>query len=123
MRNHYDRQERTAYFDLNSLIHQRVVKLAGNEVLSATHAKLSVRANRGRFLAIADPARWAEAMDEHEQLMAAFRRRDAAHAMSVWRVHLRHTGEATCELLRQRLSERTAETTDATANRGDALTE
>lgn len=123
MRGHYDRQERTEYFDLNSVIHRRIIELAANEVLSATHAKLSVRANRGRFLAIADPARWAEAMDEHEQLMDAFRRRDAAAAMAVWRVHLRHTGKATCELLRQRLAEAQSSAIEPATDSDNALAE
>lgn len=122
MRGHYDRHERAEYFDLNSRIHRTIIELAGNEVLSATHAKLSVRANRGRFLAIADPVRWAEAMDEHERLMAAFRRRDSAEAMAVWRVHLRHTGRATCELLRRRLTEadRGLRSAAGAAGQGDA---
>lgn len=94
MRGHFEADEKPDYFDLNSRIHSRIIDLAGNEVLAAVHRSLMVRANRGRFIAITDPARWAQAMDEHEQVMAAFRARDAGAAARIWRTHLQHTGEA-----------------------------
>lgn len=99
MRGHYERGEKPEYFDLNSRVHARIIELAGNEVLAAVHAGLMVRANRGRFIAITDPLRWAEAMEEHEQLMAALRARDWQAAAATWRTHLQHTGRAVCKAL------------------------
>lgn len=99
MRGHFERDEKAEYFELNSRIHARIIALAQNEVLAATHATLMVRAERGRFIAITDPARWAQAMDEHEQIMTAFRERDSAAAARVWRLHLEHTGQATAKAL------------------------
>ncbi|HSF93960.1 MAG TPA: GntR family transcriptional regulator [Thermohalobaculum sp.] len=119
MRGFYESRQRTEYFDLNSRIHQAVIDFAGNDVLSATHTKLSVRANRGRYIAIADPDRWRQAMDEHEALMQAFRDGDADTARRVWRAHLQHTGEATCEVLRQR-QEKAAADMNTTPEETDA---
>jgi DNA-binding GntR family transcriptional regulator len=94
MRGHFEAGERGAYFELNSQIHDRILALAGNVVLSVAHARLQVRASRGRYLAIIDEARWRQAMQEHEELMEALRARDAARAHTVWRRHLIHTGAA-----------------------------
>lgn len=94
MRGHFDAGEREPYFALNSRIHVQLIARSGNDVLIATHARLMVRANRGRYMAIVDNRRWQEAMDEHEQLMAALRRRDAEAAGRIWRAHMRHTGAA-----------------------------
>jgi DNA-binding GntR family transcriptional regulator len=94
MRGHFDAGERSLYFELNTQIHERVLALADNAVLCAAHARLQVRARRGRYLAIADAARWREAMGEHEELMQAMRGRDGARAHEVWRLHLVQTGAA-----------------------------
>jgi DNA-binding GntR family transcriptional regulator len=80
------------------------VEFADNEVLARTHTKLIVRANRGRYIAIIDAERWREAMAEHEAVMEAFRNRDPVAAMSIWRMHLKRTGEVTCEVLRRRIA-------------------
>jgi DNA-binding GntR family transcriptional regulator len=94
MRGHFEAGERSPYFELNTRIHERVLALADNAVLRAEHARLQVRARRGRYLAIADAARWREAMREHEELMQAIKGRDGARAHEVWRLHLVHTGAA-----------------------------
>jgi DNA-binding GntR family transcriptional regulator len=104
MRLHYERHERTLYFDLNSKIHKSIVEFANNEVLTRTHTKLNVRASRGRYIAIIDAGRWSEAMAEHEAVMEAFRNHDPATAMSVWRMHLKRSGEVTCDVLRRRIA-------------------
>lgn len=101
MLRHYETQEKDAYFDINSRIHEQVVKLSGNPVLMGSHATLMLRARRGRYVAIFDPARWAESVGEHETLMESFRTRDAARARAVWRQHLCRTGETVAGGLEQ----------------------
>ncbi|WP_176083670.1 GntR family transcriptional regulator [Martelella sp. HB161492] len=91
--------DKEPYFDINSRIHDRVMTLSANEALIATHAKLLVRAARGRYMAILNADRWHEAVDEHEQLMSALRARDAARAAAIWRVHLLHTGQSVSTML------------------------
>lgn len=106
MRRHFEAGRREPYFALNSAIHAELIAGAGNDVLIATHRRLSVRANRGRWVAIVDESRWRQAMDEHEELMGALRARDAAAAGRIWRAHMRHTGEAVARALAGPESER-----------------
>lgn len=100
MRGHYERREKDPYFDLNSEIHDMVVRCSGNPILIATHAGLMLRARRGRYMAIIDPLRWDEAMGEHEALLAALRAGDGETARQIWRRHLVHTGETVSAVLR-----------------------
>lgn len=89
----YRLQSASDYFDLNSTIHDTIVEECGNPILVDSHRRLIVRARRGRYLAIMAPARWRQAVDEHERLMEALRAHDANAAGEVWLEHLRHTGE------------------------------
>lgn len=98
----YAARDLSAYFDANSAIHAAIVAGAGNPILSASHGKIMRRAERGRFLAIMDADRWAEAVGEHERAMAAFRNSDAALASSIWRRHLTRSGETVATVLRNR---------------------
>lgn len=88
------------YFDHNTVIHDLIICEAGNPVLETTHKRLMVRARRGRFIAIMNPARLARAVSEHEALMHMLRTGDARHAATVWEQHLRNTGETVAEALR-----------------------
>jgi DNA-binding GntR family transcriptional regulator len=94
MRVHFEQGERDPYFRLNSSTHQWILALSANPTLQSTHARLQGRASRGRYMAIVDDLRWLEAMQEHEALMAALRRRDPAVASETWRRHLKNTGIA-----------------------------
>lgn len=96
---HYDRQEKDPYFELNTLIHDAVVRASDNPILIATHASLMLRARRGRYMAIIDPFRWEESVGEHTALMAALHARDAEAARRVWRRHLIRTGETVSAVL------------------------
>ncbi len=96
----HDAQDSLGYFDANTAIHDAIVAACGNPTLQESRDRLVVRARRGRYLAIMRPARWRQAVDEHEQLMEALRRRDPAAAATIWRTHLRHTGDAIAGLLR-----------------------
>jgi DNA-binding GntR family transcriptional regulator len=95
----YENRDREPYFAVNSDIHDRIVGACGNRVLIAAHEKLTLRARRGRYMAIVDPARWAQSVAEHEEIMVAFRTRDPDRARAVWRAHLGHTGDAICAML------------------------
>lgn len=108
---HYAAQDKDPYFDLNSRIHETIVQLSGNPVLVNSHAALMLRARRGRYVAILDPARWTESVGEHEALMEAFRRRDPEGARAVWQTHLRRSGETICAALAQTDAQTTGDAT------------
>lgn len=99
MREHHSRSERDEYFDINSMIHKAIIDHSNNAVLIATHEKLMVRAERGRYIAIIDPDRWNQALSEHEAVMEAFRKQDAEQAGRIWRKHLSNTGRAVHDAL------------------------
>lgn len=97
---HYRRGALEPYFAANSAVHDLIVAECGNPELSDAHRRLMMRARRGRFLAIMDSDRWAQAVNEHEDLMTALRLGDAAAAADVWDRHLQHTGKAVAAILR-----------------------
>ena len=101
MKSYFDEKKRDQYFEINSHIHEKIVRYSSNDILINTHAKLMVRANRGRYIAIVDPERWSEAMGEHDAVMEAFRTRDAERAGRIWRVHLLRSGQAIQKALRR----------------------
>jgi len=89
----------TDYFDMNSDIHDFIVRRCGNPIVEETHRRLIARARRGRYMAIMRPDRLTQAVDEHEVLMEALRARDPEAAARVWRQHLMHTGETVASIL------------------------
>lgn len=99
MRREFDAGDRDAYFDMNTTVHQAIVAAAANRSLQVTHQNLMLRAKRGRYMAIVSEARWRQAIEEHDQLMAAFARRDGAEAGRIWRLHLIHTGETVAHVI------------------------
>ena len=99
MLEHHRAGRRNDYFDCNTVIHDFIIRHSGNPMLETTHERLMVRAKRGRFIAIMNPDRLAQAVSEHEALMHMFRTGDAQHAATVWEQHLRNTGETVAEAL------------------------
>ena len=74
---HFLRHELKEYFALNQAIHAAILDAAGNPVLSATYHSLAGRITRARYMSNRmHPDRWQQAMDEHEQILAALVRRD-----------------------------------------------
>ena len=94
-----ERRDVDRYFDANSAIHDAIIDMAGNPVLTDSHRRLIARARRGRYMAIMDERRWAQAIGEHERLMSALRERDPRRASSAWATHLRHTGASVAAVL------------------------
>ncbi|MFK7868776.1 MAG: GntR family transcriptional regulator [Roseobacter sp.] len=99
MLDHHTAQEFESYFDVNTDIHDLIVENCGNPVIADTHRRLIARARRGRFLAIMDPERLAQAVNEHECLMQALRRADPSVAAETWETHLRNTGKTLATVL------------------------
>ncbi len=99
MLSRYQAGDAIAYFDVNTEIHDTIVAASGNPELINSHKRVVARARRGRFLAIMDAERWAEAVGEHEAVMRAFRRRDSQAASRVWRMHLDNTGATVSTVL------------------------
>jgi len=82
--------DRPGYFRLNQAIHQAVLEATRNPTLIAAHRALSGRIRRARYLANMSQARWAEAVREHEAILAALEARDAARLGRMLKRHLKN---------------------------------
>ena len=91
MMRHYRKRERMAYYKLNQSIHSAIVALAHNPTISEVHEVLQARLKRIRYIGNGEPAKWADAVAEHEAMVTALARRDAAALSRVLGEHMDHT--------------------------------
>lgn len=98
---HWRRGAWVPYSRLNRAIHEEIFRIAGNATLAALYQNLMVRIHAVRFVARKSPERWAEAVEDHERIMAALRARDGAGLSALMREHLRHKADVVHEALRQ----------------------
>lgn len=96
---HYRAGDSVAYLRLNQEIHETFFELAGNAALTQLYHTLMVRIHAVRFFAQKSSARWREAVDDHEQMMAALEARDGARLGAILKQHLRHKAEMVHESL------------------------
>lgn len=89
----YAAGDRLAYFKLNQAIHSAIARASGNAALAQTHEQLQARIKRTRFVGNERPERWAGAVAEHEEMIAALRARDADRLVEVIGRHLDQTME------------------------------
>lgn len=90
----FEKRELMEYFHINQDIHQKIIDAAQNPALSRVYASESARIRRFRFAGNRDHARWARAVQEHEQILDALTQREGAllrellraHHLSGWRV-------------------------------------
>lgn len=105
MARHHAAGERQPYFKLNHEIHLAIVEASKNATLQAIHASLMSRARRARYAALASPARWMEAMGEHNQIMAALAKRDSRRAGEIMRQHDLGTARSIVAALKPRAND------------------
>ncbi|WP_246088635.1 GntR family transcriptional regulator [Phreatobacter stygius] len=84
----YQSRDRLEYFKLNQAIHSAIVQASGNAVLAETHTMLQSRIKRARFIGHGEPQKWAGAVAEHEEMVAALTARDADRLAEVIGRHL-----------------------------------
>lgn len=88
MLGHFHERRLPAYFRVNQAIHGAILQAARNPTLTAQHRGLAARVRRARHLANLTEARWRQATEEHEAMMAALRARDGARLAAVLKTHL-----------------------------------
>lgn len=104
----YRAQDRKAYFQANQDIHNALIEGARNDVLESHHRLLASRVRRARFMANLSDERWAQAIEEHEQMMERLRARDAAGLGRLMKIHMMNKCAAHIRAL-DALSENVAE--------------
>jgi len=87
----YKSNNRLEYFKLNQAIHSAIVAASGNPVLMEMHETLQARIKRLRFIGNEGPQKWAGAVAEHEEMMAALLKRDADALLDVIGRHMEST--------------------------------
>jgi DNA-binding GntR family transcriptional regulator len=97
----YTRRDLPAYYRLNSQIHRAINTAAKNGVLTATYNQVNARLQALRFRSNQDEAKWKQAMAEHDRMIEALGKRDAAAMRKVLGEHLDHKRDVVVEQLRQ----------------------
>lgn len=87
---HYERGEIAPYYRLNRAIHEAIFEAAGNVTLTAMFQTLVARTASIRFTAQKSPARWAEAVADHDAMLKALEARDGPALGRILRDHIRH---------------------------------
>src|SRR5579864_537091 len=90
---------RTAYYRANQKVHQHIVDVADNPVLSDLYASLMSKIHRARGAANADVLRWGESLGEHGEILDALSRRDGACLARLLREHSEHTAAEVMKVL------------------------
>lgn len=80
--------DRAGYFQANQDIHNALILLAGNPTLESHHRTLATRVRRARFMVNLSDERWAQAIDEHEEMMIMLRNRDAEGLGRLMKQHM-----------------------------------
>lgn len=88
MIDHFKRRDRLGYYKINLDIHRQIVELSHNAELIALHRQYATRVQRLRFNGSSTLEMWKAAIGEHEAMIAALERRDAAALEKVLREHL-----------------------------------
>ena len=96
----YTRRDLSAYYRLNAAIHRAINAAAKNPVLTATYNQVNARLQAWRFRSNQDGDKWARAVQEHAQMVAALEARDPVAMRAVLLAHLAHKRDVVTELLR-----------------------
>lgn len=101
---HYEARDLALYFQSNQAIHEAILDAASNSELTAMYQSLSARIRRARYIANMTEERWKKAVEEHEQILAALKKRDGHELGQILRQHL----ASKFETVRQWLSDNNA---------------
>lgn len=85
----WHQQDPVAYFALNKQIHEAIMHASRNAALQSVYATMSGRIQRARYSASKTPEQWADAIQDHVEMLKLLRARDGAALGSLMRRHLR----------------------------------
>ena len=98
---HHTRGERLEYFQLNQLIHEKILEAAENPTLTQVYKGLSGRIRRARYIANIPQHRWDQAMHEHEKILEVLGARDGKKLGDLLKSHLLNKSEVVKETVRE----------------------
>ncbi|MDH3580734.1 MAG: GntR family transcriptional regulator [Hyphomicrobiales bacterium] len=97
----YEARDLGGYFKINQQIHERILDAARNPTLTTLYRSLAGRIRQARYLANMSQTRWAQAVDEHGQMIEALEARDGARLAAILKTHLANKAETVMESLSQ----------------------
>ncbi|NKB58840.1 MAG: FCD domain-containing protein [Alphaproteobacteria bacterium] len=87
----YSRKDRLTYFKLNQKIHGSIIAASRNAALMETHEQVNARVYRIRYRSNQRNTLWHEAVDQHEEIIAALETRNADRLSTLLSDHLGNT--------------------------------
>ncbi|ANN77477.1 hypothetical protein BAU07_10520 [Bordetella flabilis] len=88
------RRDRQPYYENNRAIHEAIVRATRNPVLISQYAVVNARIRRIRFQSPMTEDIWSRAMAEHDGMLNALMRRDAAALSGILKTHLKNKCQA-----------------------------
>lgn len=85
---HYRNKELAEYFEVNREIHESLLAASRNEVLQEMYNNLSQRVKRVRYSKKMTDSYWRRAVNDHENMLAALKKRDGKQLGQILRDHL-----------------------------------
>ena len=85
---HWKRQELAPYFRLNQRIHEAILEATRNPTLQSHYRSLAGRILSARYVANLSAERWAKAVAEHEEILAALEARNGERLGILLKTHL-----------------------------------
>lgn len=90
MRHSYEQKDLATYFELNQAIHLKILAIADNQVLSEMFNNLNARLRHVRKRLTPTPGRWAQAIEEHEQMLVHLKKGEGKKLRALMEDHLRN---------------------------------
>ncbi len=90
MTERFEAQDLQGYYKLNARIHALIMEMARNPTLTRSTRVLSERMRRARYELTMAPARWAQAVEEHQAMVDAIKKREGLGLGRIMRVHVIH---------------------------------
>jgi DNA-binding GntR family transcriptional regulator len=82
-----------SYGELNRAIHDAIIAAASNKTLSETYKMLQARLRSLCFVMPKAPPQWADAVEDHQEMMTALEARDGVRFAAIARRHIRHKAD------------------------------
>ena len=95
----FERRDLPHYYRANARVHDLLNVASRNPVLRETWKQLNARMHALRFRSNQDETKWAQALQEHEHILAALQARDGPALRGLLVQHLRRKREAVLEQL------------------------
>ena len=89
----YRSGDKKSYNELNRAFHDAIFEAANNKTLSETYNMLQTRLRSLFFVTPKAPPQWAEAVEDHEEMMTALEGHDGVRFAAIARRHIRHRAD------------------------------